>query len=272
MKRAKSLLSLIGSAAFGLATLAVAPRAHATLQLTADVNGTQFFCADGMACDQMAAANDLLLANQNIGGVIVNGSLSTATGTSSPAIPGTALLNSSSLSVFNTLSTAVDVMVAVSATNFISPVNQFAASGSGTFQLAIGGSMKNWWIDDPNDGQGAAAGSCDPGAGTLTNCHQPGTVVQTSPLFAVTSTPESYSFNFGGAVSDPNPFSMTLVFEFTLPGATGACNTTTGQGCPSLVSRGQALQKTDIPEPATLGLLGAGMAWLGLARKRRGRG
>jgi hypothetical protein len=252
-------------------TLITSPAAHATLQAAFSVNGAQFTAADQNFtntatnfADQDNNLNILTLAGVKVGGVIINSSTSTAD------VGTTSELNSTSLSVENTNPFAVTVSSAIGATGFPGPVGEFSASGSGTFQNALGGTMQNSWWDDLANGQGATAGSCPNGAvGALnTACAQPGTLVATSGVFTNTGSPNSYSFNFAGPVTDPALYSMTLAFQFTLPGATGACDVVTGLGCPTLVSRGQAEEKMPVPEPFMIGVLGMGVLGLGLARRR----
>jgi hypothetical protein len=260
-----------------LAVLTTPMVANATLQFTAYNNGVQSFAQDqnfgpiapATIADGDPSLNSLLLGNGSFvnvgGGILVSGSLHSAT-------QGTGLtqeLDSASLKVVNTNGSAVTATVAISATGFTGPVTAFAASGSGTFQNAVGGTMINRWYDDPLNAQGAQPNTCAPG----NTCGSPGDLLAVSAPFADTGSPNSYAFDFAGPVNDTGPFSMTLQFEFTLPAATasGCLNGTDLNTCPSLTSRGQALQKTNAPEPASLALIGAGMMGLGLVRGRRGR-
>jgi hypothetical protein len=142
---------IIASAAFS-AAIALSPNpAHATLQISANFNGTIFTCVDNnAACDTNLSTGTIQLADQTLGGIEINGSIQTSRGT--PANPNSLdILNASSLSVINTLGTSVTYIVTVSDTSFAAPVSQFNTSSAATWENADGSTATvKFWADAAN--------------------------------------------------------------------------------------------------------------------------
>jgi PEP-CTERM motif len=216
---------------------------HATLLLAAEVGGVTFNCADQSGCDTNPTVGILAVGNQVLGGVQFLGSVQEQT------IGSVNILNTSSLTITNTNATAVDIAFAVSGTDFTGPVESFSASGSGTWQQAIGSDLTLGWYNDANNQQGAETVNDHPG------------VLLHSFSDTATLITDAFSTVASGAVFDPNLFSMTET----------AFGTLTAGG--SLVNRGQTeIKEQVIPEPASLAILGSGLMMLGWAVRRRRQG
>jgi hypothetical protein len=242
-------------AALGLSMLA--PRhAAAVLQLSYTVTdlttsaSSSATIVDGGPGDTSAPGGSafpdgiLVLANNTaiLPNVIVNGSTSQSLGT--PLLPGPTVLSSGSSSVTNLSPDPVHIMVAVGATDFFAGRFLASVTGSGTFQLTPGSTINLGWYDDPTNQQGASSPTDAPGNEIASFSFMSMTDLNS---FSVDADPFS--------VNDPNPFSMTLTFDFTLqPGG-------------SLVSRGQSEIKT-VAEPTTVGLIGCAIAAMSALRRR----
>jgi hypothetical protein len=252
--------------AFAISTVALAvvlsTPAHALLQIGVNVydtaNTATFISqviVDGGAGDTDGLVNNQILLGNNftpLPGFVVQGSFHTS------KAGGANLLTSGSSSVTNNNASTYRAFVAVGDTDFTPPANRVAVTGSGTFTGANGSTMALRYYDDPQNAQGADVAFVDfNDFNTNFALLTPGNLVALFSTTAVGSL-DSYSFNQGNiAVSDLDPFSMTLLFDFTLTGNGG-----------QLTSRGQSMLKT-VPEPATMLLLGLGL--IGLAGVRRFR-
>jgi hypothetical protein len=231
-----------GVLAVALAALASFP-AHATLQVAANFGGTTFLCVDNTACDTNLSTGTIQIANQTIGGVTVNGSVQTSVGT--PANPNPQdILNTSSLNLINTLGIPVLYTVTISDTNFAAPVTQFAATTAGTWQNAIGSTAQTrLWADATNQ----------QGADSINDT--PGTLLDNFTSTALLAA-DSYSHNASGAFFSANPFSITEQ-------VTGSLSANA-----QLINRGQTAILENVPEPASMTILGAGLLALAAFRRK----
>ena len=214
--------------------------AHAVLQIAFDVNGATFACVDNTGCDLNPALGTLELADQTLGGVQVNGSITAS-------LAGAFnFLNTSSLSVVNDTASAVPITTTFGDTGFVGPVNVVQLSGSGTWQSAIGSSLALIYAADAANAQGANF------AGDM-----PGTILTTFTSTASTVV-QSFALNAFHPFAAAGPYSMTESASGVL--AAG------GQ----LLNRGQTMVASPIPEPSTWAMMLAGFAALAWAASRKG--
>jgi len=227
------------------AALALSAPAHAVLQISGTVGGIAVQCADGQACDINPLAGQLSVGDQTLGGVQFIGSSQTQI-----IGPPTNKLDTSSFQIINNSGAAVDIALAVSGTSFASPTTIFSASGGGTFETAVGSTIDLSFYADSANQQGADTPTDAPGTQLFTGTH------------AAVGLTDTFSINSGTLpLIEGGPFSMTLLASGTL----------TNGG--SLVGRTQALvtDVTKIPEPSSLGLLGASLLGMGAVLRRRPR-
>lgn len=236
-------------------SLGFAAKAHAVLQLGADVSGVSFTCVDQASCDTNPTVGILALANgTTINGLEVNGSLSTST-----KGPPLNILNSSSLSVINTALSARTVEVVVSDIGYTPPSFLFSVAGSGTFQNAVGATITLDYWNDPANGQGGF----DPPVA-------PGNLINTFSFTSTKALNDAFSHTGSGALAFPDtgPFSMSVEFTFTLPAGTAGC--AAAGTCPELLGRSQSEIKP-VAEPASLALFGVGLLGAFCVSRRRNR-
>jgi len=232
-------------AAAALAFLATP--AGATLQISALVGGISVQCADqDLSCDTNPAPGQLAIGDQSIAGVQFLGSSQTQTIGTLGGQPNS--LNSSSFQIINNSGAAIPITLAVAGTDFASPTAAYSASGSGTFQSAIGSTIHLGFFGDTGNDQGADNPNDTPGVQLATFDHN------------ATLATDAFSTNQPGVLETSGPFSMTLFASGTIiDGGT-------------LVGRTQAIISdvvaAPVTEPAPLGMMLVGLTGLYYARRR----
>ena len=129
-KRDKMLHKLLLTTAL---LAALATPAAARLQITLNSGGSTFSCFDGqLSCDQSGGANNLLIVDQTVGGVLVQIALT-------QSISGaTNELQLSSSSIVNENGVPATIKLFASDTDFLGPVHAINNSGSLTFNSNVG--------------------------------------------------------------------------------------------------------------------------------------
>jgi hypothetical protein len=235
-----------------IALAALATPALATLQISANINGVVFTCADQAACDTNAAVGQLGIANQTFNGVEIIGS------SQFQQVGTTNFLNTSSFQIINHNLTAANVILAVNGINFLGPVGSFAASGSGTWQNAIGSTIGLTYYGDASNTQGANTPTDLPGI-LLASFND------TAALAA-----DAFAFNTSGAFNAGALYGMSLGTTGTLAAWDGIAGHEA-----TLVGRSQTILTTQallIPEPGSLLLIGTALVGLALSRRKWLRG
>jgi hypothetical protein len=132
---------------------------------------------------------------------------------------GWSLLTSAESTVTNSNAYPVRAYVVVSDTDFTSPATLASVTGSATFTGATGSTMHMGFYDDPENVQGADRAFSD-----LTDFNAnfpsltPGNLIFEDG-FTAADEDDSFSLDEDNiVVSDPSPYSMAMVFDFTLEG------------------------------------------------------
>jgi hypothetical protein len=235
-----SLLASLAIATLSTA-IAVSP-AKARLQIALNSGSDTFTCFDGqLGCDQSGGANNLLLVNATVNGILIQIALTQS------VHGGVNELQLSSSSIVNESGVPLVLKLLASDTDFVGPVKAINNSASLTFNQNIGApnSTLSFWADAANT-QGA----------NPTNT--PGVLL------------ESVS---GHAVTDPDSFAGSLITPFD---ALGDYSMTEGasiaiRGLGSVTGFNQSMESTAVPEPSTwaMVLVGfAGLGWGAWSRKR----
>jgi MYXO-CTERM domain-containing protein len=228
------------------ALFAVAVPASAVLQLSANINGALFTCADqNVVCDTNPLLGQLAIANQTFNGVEILGS------SQFQIIGPSNALNTSSFQIINHNLAAATVTLAINGINFLGPVSSYTASGSGTWQNANASNIGLTYYGDATNTQGANS-----------PLDLPGTLLATFADIA-NGAADAFSFNTNGAFAAGPLFGMSLGTSGTLAAWNGVAGTE-----PTLVGRSQTILTTQVPEPGSMALAALGLLGLGFIRKR----
>ena len=225
-----------------LAATAITP-ASARLQITLQSGANTFSCFDGqLSCDQSGGANNLLIVDQTVGGILVQLAL-----TQSVSGPTNELQLSSS-NIVNEGGVPATIKLFASNTDFVGPVSAINNSASLTFNQNIGAPLSTLqFFADVTNAQGANP------------ANTPGVLLESVSGSAATD-PDSFSGSLISPFDALGPYSMTESASLSL------------RGLGSITGFNQSMQSTSaVPEPSTWALLITGfgfMAWGASTRKK----
>ena len=219
--------------------------AAARLQITLQSGASTFSCFDGqLSCDQSGGANNLLIIDQTVAGVLVQIALT-------QSIQGSINeLQLSSSSIINENGVPATIRLFASDTDFLGPVHAINNSGSLTFNSNVGApdSTLSFFADATN-AQGA----------NPTNT--PGTLLE-SVSGAAATDPDSFAGSRITAFNALGPYSMSEEADLTL------------RGLGSITGFNQSMESAQVPEPSTWAMLAlgfGGLAFFGVKRARKDR-
>lgn len=226
-----------------LAAIGATPAA-AALQLSIDVNGTVFSCADGASCDESTTNKNLLVIDQTVDGVLVQVTLAQSTSGK------VNILQLSSSNIVNMSGAAANIQLFAGDTGFVGPVERVNDSGSLTFNQAVGSAQSSLsFFADAANGQGANP------------INTPGNLLE--QVFGTPDTnPDSFSGSNFAAFFASGAFSMT---------ETANLNLIAGG---SITGFNQSMTSSAVPEPSQWVMLLSGfglLAVLGVKRSRKNR-
>ena len=218
---------------------ALATPAAARLQITLNNGGSTFTCFDGqLSCDQSGGANNLLIVDQTVGGVLVQIALT-------QSISGaTNELQLSSSSIVNENGVPTTIKLFASDTDFMGPVRAINNSGSLTFNSNVGAPDSTLsFFADPLNAQGANP------------LNTPGTLLESVSGHAVTD-PDSFAGSRITAFDAAGLYSMTEEASLTL------------RGSGSITGFNQSMESTTVPEASTWVMMVLGFIGLGYAGRK----